>query len=67
MKAHKKAVLIIAIVMAIIGIAIAVIGLFSGPKPFTVILGVFFVIAAYVAYVSGISYIKELEEKNKKE
>lgn len=65
MKAHKKVVVGITVFMVIIGVILLTVGLLSGPRWFTVIFGVSFFIAAYIAYQSGISYINELIEKKK--
>ena len=64
MDAQKKVVKAIAVIMAIIGVIIAAFGLL-GQDWFSVVLGVAFVVAAIIAYISGTSYVKEQEEKSK--
>ena len=65
MEGHKKVVKVITVAMVILGIIITLIGILSGPAWFTVLLGLAFMIAAYIAYQSGMAYIKELLEKKK--
>ena len=65
MESHKKVVKVISVLMAVIGAVITLIGVLSGPAWFTVVLGVAFIIAAVIAYQSGMAYIDELIEKRK--
>lgn len=65
MKKHLDFIRTVAAITVIVGIALILIGALTGPSFFTIVLGAAFLIAAYVAYQSGTSRVRELEEKKK--
>ena len=67
MSEQKKIVKIIALIMAVIGILLLLVGLISGFRLLIILFGIGFMISGYIAYKSGVSYLQEQieEEKNK--
>ncbi|MBQ8174486.1 MAG: hypothetical protein IJ009_03705 [Clostridia bacterium] len=68
MQGSRKAVLIVSIIMALIGIPLMILGIIKGPSLVMIVLGVAFIFAAFLAYKSGKTYLdeQEQEKKNKK-
>ena len=68
MKAQRTVVKVIAVIMALIGLPLAIIGALNGPSLVMTVLGIAFIFAAFLAYKSGVVYLdeQEREKENKK-
>lgn len=66
MNDHITLVKVIAVITALVGVQLIIIGALSGPSAIVIVIGAAFLIAAYIAYKSGTSHIRKLEEKKKK-
>lgn len=67
MQTVRKIVIAISIIMALIGLALLVLGILNGPSLVLIVVGAAFILAGFLAYKSGTTYLDEQEqERNKK-